>query len=376
MNNTNIQFSDYIKAIESKFYFTEISSETMYQTLKDMKSRKAAGPDNISAKLLKDSASVTLPLLTKIFNLSLSEGVFPDDWKNARVSPIYKSGDKEECGNYRPISVLSVVSKLFEKLVYKQIYSYLDENNVLTSFQSGFRKGHSTCTSLLNTTNTWLVSMDQGLINGVIFLDLKKAFDTVDHKILLSKLELYGFSNNCLRWFVSYLSNRTQVCKVGKTCSSKRHVKTGVPQGSNLGPLHFLLYINDLPNCLSDSIPALFADDTNVTTTGSSMEDIETKLNNELENLHHCLLANKLSLDVGKTEYMVIGSQQRLSKITSDSEISIGPQNINRVKHTKTLGVLVDENISWKNHIDAACKKISKAIGLLRKLKMLSASKA
>ena len=220
--------------------------------------------------------------------------------------------------------------------------------------------------------------MDQGLINGVIFLDLKKAFDTVDHKILLSKLELYGFSNNCLRWFVSYLSNRTQLCKVGKTYSSKRYVKTGVPQVSStlfylrcplLGPLLFLLYINDLPNCLSDSIPALFADDTNVTTTGSSMEDIQKKLNNELENLHHWLLANKLSLNVGKTEYMIIRSQQRLSKITSDPEISIGPQNINRVKHTKTPGVLVDENISWKNHIDATCKKISKAIGLLRRVK-------
>ena len=225
-----------------------------------------------------------LTFLTTIFNLSLNYGIFPNDWKNARVSPIYKSGEKDECGNYRPISILSVVSKLFEKLVYKQVYSYLENNELLTPFQSGFRKGNSTSTSLLNTTNTWLVNMDQGLINGVIFLDLKKAFDTVDHEILIKKLELYGIKGNSLRWFISYLSDRTQVCKVGTTTSSKKYIKTGVPQGSNLGPLLFILYVNDLPNCLSNSIPALFADDTNVTTSGPSVEDIQRKLNNELDN--------------------------------------------------------------------------------------------
>ena len=146
---------------------------------------------------------------------------------------------------------LSVVSKLFEKLVYKQVFIFLDENKVLTQFQSGFRKGHSTCTSLLSTTNNWLINMDRGLINGVIFLDLKKAFDTVDHEILIKKLELYGIRGNCQRWFVSYLSNRTQICKVGKIYSSKMYVKTGVPQGYNLGPLLFLLFLNDLSNCLS-----------------------------------------------------------------------------------------------------------------------------
>ena len=200
----------------------------------------AAGSDNISVKLLKDSADATVPFLATMFNLSLSQGVFPNDWKNARVSPIYKSGEKDECGNYRPILVLYVVSKLFEKLIYEQMYSYLDNHELLTSFQSGLRKGNWTSTFLLNTTNTWLVNMDRGLINGAIFLDLKKAFGTVDHAILIRKLELYDIKGNCLRWFISYLSDRTQVCKVGKTISSKKYVKTGVPQGSNLGPLLYL----------------------------------------------------------------------------------------------------------------------------------------
>ena len=266
--------------------------------------------------------------------------------------------------NYRPISVLSVVSKLFEKLIYQQMYSYLDNNELLIPFQSGFRKGNSTSTSLLNTTNTWLVNMDRGLINGVIFLDLKKACDTVDHAILIKKLELYGIKGNCLR-------DRTQVCKVGKTISSKKYMKTGVPQGSNLGSLLFILYVNDLPNCLSNSIPALFADDTNVTTSGSSMEDIQLKLNNELDNLHHWLPANKLSLNVSKTEYMIIGSQQRLTQISTDPKISIGSQNISRVKETKTLAVLGEENISWKNHIEATCKNILKTTGMMTRVKSI-----
>ena len=145
----------------------------------------------------------------------------------------------------------------------------------------------------IDATNNWLINMDRPLINWVIFLDLKKAFDTVDHEILIKKLELYGIRGNCQRWFVSYLSNRTQVCKVGKIYSSKMYVKTGVPQGYNLGPLLFLLFLNDLPNCLSNSVPAMFADDTNVTVSCSSMEDIEIKLNNELEKLHHCMVVGK-----------------------------------------------------------------------------------
>ncbi len=157
--------------------------------------------------------------------------------------------------------------------------------------------------------------MDARLIDGVLFLDLKKAFDTVDHQILIRKLELHGIKNSALAWFSSYLHGRTQLCRVNNTTSSLKHIQCGVPQGSNLGPLLFLIYINDLLNCLKKSKPAMYADDTNLSVTGETASDIEMKLNHELGNVHDWLLANKLTLDIEKTEYMIIGSYKRISNI-------------------------------------------------------------
>jgi len=280
-----------------------------------------------------------------------------------------KSGKRDECSNYRPISILSPISKIFEKLVFEQLSRYLTTNKILTDYQSGFRKGFSTCFSLLRTTNEWLVNMDKGLINGVVFLDLKKAFDTVDHDILIKKLEFYGIKNNTLRWFISYLCHRKQVCKVGMSVSNSENIKTGVPQGSNLGPLLFLLYINDLPKCLDSSVPALFADDTNLTISGATATEIQDNLEIELNKVHTWLLANKLTLNAEKTEFMLIGSRQRLSQIISDPILSIGSESIKRVSSTKTLGVMVDECITWKDHIDEVAKKAAKGIGILRRSK-------
>ncbi len=185
--------------------------------------------------------------------------------------------------------------------------------------------------------------MDKGSLNGVIFLDLKKAFDCVDHSILLRKLYNYGIREKSFEWFQSYLSDRVQMCKVNQTLSNKRTVKCGVPQGSNLGPL-LLLYINDLPNCLSSSAASMFADDTNISTHGSSEVELQEHLNHDLENIHQWLLANKLTLNKEKTEYMVIGSRQRLSKISNELEIHVGETTIKRVSYTKTLGVVIDDH--------------------------------
>lgn len=221
--------------------------------LSSLSPAKASGLDGLPVKLIKLASPYIAKSLTSIFNRSISTGIFPCEWKTARVTPIYKSGPKSNMDNYRPISIISVIAKTMEKLVHNQIYSYLQGANIPTNVQHGFRPLHSTVTALLKMTNHWYQNMDEGLINGVVFLDLKKAFDTVDHGILLKKLYLYGVRGMAHDWFRSYLSNRTQYCQVNGKLSEPRTIITGIPQGSILGPLLFLVYINDLPNCLKNA---------------------------------------------------------------------------------------------------------------------------
>ena len=217
-----------------------------------------------------------------------------------------------------------------QKAVHEQLMKYLEHHQIISKFQSGFRANHSTETSLLHVTNSWLANMDAGLINGVLFLDLKKAFDTVNHKILLSKLGCYGIRGLALSWFQSYLSNRKQICKVNNSLSTFQNITCGIPQGSNLGPLLFTIYINDLPNSLEITEPAMFADDTSLTATGKSSFEIEYKLGVEIQNVKTWLDANKLTLNEEKTEYMLIGSGKRLKQIRNDPIIKIRDHIIKR----------------------------------------------
>ena len=231
---------------------------------------------------------------------------------------------------------------------------------------------HSTLTALLETTNNWSINIDNGLLNGVLFIDLKKAFDTIDHEIILRKLANYGVDQSALRFFASYLCNRSQKCSVNGALSSASKLTYGVPQGSILGPLLFLIYINDLPNCLDISCAKMFADDTNITVPGCTFAELEQATNSELNNLYNWLKANKLSLNIAKTEFMVISTRQKfLAENCSEINIQLDGHPISRAEHTKSLGLNIDDRLSWSNHIKDLCKKISSAIGALRRIRPL-----
>jgi hypothetical protein len=304
----NVDHLQYITPCTSRFAFKQISVEDLTNVLNRMKTKKAEGPDKITNKLLKAAGYTIYESLLYIFNLVLVTGIFPDDLKQSRVTPIFKDGDKSECGNYRPISVISAIAKVLEMLISDQLAVYLNDNNIIVKQQSGFRKCHSTEIALLHITDQYLLNMDKGILNGVLILDLKKAFDTVDHQILISKLNIYGIGGVALNLFKSYISNREviiQRCKIQGIDSQPNVITCGVPQGSNLGPLLFSVYINDIPNCLEETQASMFADDTSISSSGTSLLEIENKINNDLHNVYIWLETNNLTLNTEKTEFML-----------------------------------------------------------------------
>ena len=359
----------YLKPTDSVFSLKTPSIGRVHKLLTKIDEKKSVGLDKIPSKLLKIAADIIAPSLTAILTASINTGIFPNEWKESMVSPVYKSGARNDPSNYRPISVIPVIAKIFERIVYDQLYEYLNNYNLLTTCQSGFRSLHSTLTALLEVTNSWSVNIDNGLINGVVFIDLKKAFDTIDHNIILKKLRNYGVDLNSLKWFESYLTNRTKKCRVNDHLSSTNPVTCGVPQGSNLGPLLFLIYINDLPNCLKCATPRIFADDTSISYVANSMDELQSVVNSELENLHKWLNTNKLSLNIAKTEFMIIGSRQRVSAMDDRITVEINDCEVEEVDSVKSLGVYIDKHLNWSAHIEKISKKIASAIGALKRIR-------
>ena len=254
---------DYYKkniSVKNKFSLMATNNDTIFKLLNGINPTKAAGIDNIAGKFLKEGACVLAAPLTQICNLSISTSIFPKGCKHAKLKPLFKKGSTTEPKNYRPISLLPLISKIIEKVIHDQTQAFLDENDIIYKYQSGFRPNHSTNTCLSFLCDKVQKGFEKGMLTGMILIDLQKAFDTIDHKILIKKLSYLGFTKSAISWFKSYLESRIFSVQFDKSISSPCNLDCGVPQGSILGPLLFLLYVNDMSQAVKCDL-LLYADD-------------------------------------------------------------------------------------------------------------------
>jgi len=316
---------------------------------------------------------IDFPHLGLHFNTYLSKSkttdktiyLVPDFCKIAKVVPIYKAKDKENFTNYRPISLLPSVSKLLEKVVHKRVYHFLKD--ALYSSQYGFRPGHSTSHAVCEFTANMLQYLDDKYSTLGVFLDLSKAFDTIDHSILLQKLNHYGIRGKALEWFRSYLLNRTQFVVYNNVNSNIQNLTTGVPQGSVLGPLLFIIYTNDLPNTLTHSKCILFADDTTIFYSSKNLNELFNNIKSDLNVVTDWFKANKLTLNISKTNYILFSRSRNTNFIIPP--IIIGNEQIQKVAHIKFLGIIIDEKFDWHKHIEFCQNKIASGNYALNSLK-------
>ena len=251
-------------------------------------------------------------LLSDLFNIPVDTCVVPSSWKCSRITPLHKGGNSHGFNNYRHISIINCVVKLFEKIVFNQLSHYINEFDILSPYQSGFRSNFSTTTALLKFTNDITSSSDNNMLTGAIFIDLTKAFDMVDHYLLLDKLHAIGLSESSLLWFNSYLHHRYQCVSLHGTQSDFMLMEKGIPQGSSLGPLLFSIFINDIPQAFSDCQILLYADDTVVYTSGSNIFQIQSLLQLHFDYIQKWLSSNKLLLNKKKSYNMLFGTRQKL----------------------------------------------------------------
>jgi hypothetical protein len=366
-NSSNNTFEKYLTdANPNSMFLSPIYEYEVETEIKSLNASKSSGYDGYSAKILKDIYKEISKPLTHIFNQLFITGFIPDQMKIALVTPIFNANEENKFENYRPISVLTCFAKIFEKLMYKSLINFIEKNGILSKHQYGFRKNRSTEHAMIEMVDKIMKAIDQGKYTVGVFLDLSKAFDTIDHRILIRKLEYYGIRGITKSLFENYLKYRKQIVKYNSVQSTEKTILTGVLQGSILGPLQFILYIDHIQNCREIVSILLFADDTNILYSHSCLKTLNVTLQTEMNKIAEGLNLNKLSINTTKTKLVLFRSP---NKKKNEMKLFINNQHIIQLKNTTFLGVVLDEYLTWKDHINLITKKVIKSAGIITNIR-------
>ena len=345
-------------------FLSNIKTEEVDDAISELKDN-GCGIFKFSNRVLNEVKSTINVKLAKIIDLCVSQGYFPTQLKTGCITPVFKKGDKSNIANYRPVCSLSPLSKIIEKIIYKRMMKFIEINNIFSKSQYGFRKKMSTESALMDFIDYIQDGLSKKEFVGSIFMDLSKAFDVMDHSILKSKLEHYGFRGDFLNFMMSFLGNREYFVNVNGINSTPSIVNIGVPQGSTLGPLLFLIYINDMKNC-SDLLKFIqFADDTTILLKNIDFNTLKSVLTSEARKVIEWLISNKLIINLSKTQSMLFTLKQGTFSLNIDFDGTL----VEEKKETSFLGVVIDNKLNWKSHIAQVCNKISKSIAILRFLR-------
>lgn len=350
-------------------FLKPVTENEIFNIINELKNTYSAGVDNLSPNLIIKSVQFLVAPLTYLINLSLSKGMFPSTLKIAKVLPLYKKGDNTLPDNYRPVALLSTISKILERVIFNRILNFSDKYNILSKAQHGFRKKHSTQTAIMKFLEKLYEDINKNKKCAGLFMDLSKAFDLINHTILVQKLEKYGVRGKVKDLLTSYLTDRYQIVEVDGIKSEKLKIDFGVPQGSVLGPLLFLFYVNDLPNFF-DEFLIMFADDNSYLCCGKSMENTLSSLQDNVDKFSDYFKTNRLFLNVSKTVFIVFSP--RNSVYDKSHLIKINGKTISQVNVTKFLGLNIDNALSWGTHIDTMAKRLSSTCYALFRLSKLA----
>lgn len=358
------------KATDNVFQFLLLREADIFNAIQQLKSN-ASGTDHLSLEMIKLCCPTIVPVLVHIFNSCIEDSTFPSYWKNAIVVPYPKTSDPKSLSELRPISLLPVLSKIFEQLLHSQILTYLNENNLIPTCQSGFRKGHSTSSALVKVLDDLVRNTDEGRTSALILLDYSKAFDVLDHRLLCAKLSHYGFSERTVGLINSYLSDRTQVVRVDGSLSKPRALQRGVPQGTVMGPLLFVMFTMDMVNHMHGCGMHQYADDTQlyISFSKESTVDIEEKLNRLLQSMHDYSINNGLKINAIKSAIMYFG----VNRVWASQNVNatINGVEIKVVEEYKNLGVTLDYGMRFRTHVNKIVQKCYVALRDLYKNKLV-----